>query len=163
MTFLIEAANYISVLGDLWLLLPLSFILILFLFYKKKKMQALLVVFGFMVGSLLNFLWKEIFQIPRPENPLIQISGYSFPSGHAVQSLLFFSILFFVFKDQITNKYKKYSFILTNAAIILLVGWSRVYLRTHYWSDVIAGYAFAIIWLVFVLWLVKRKVFQKIF
>ena len=121
-----------------------------------------------LITLLINFWIKEIVKLPRPfvtfpDVFIREASGYSFPSGHAVQSLLFFAILVLIFKDKIKNNFQKYFFVLVNIIIILLVGWSRIYLKTHYWVDVMAGYAFGIIWLIFISWLIKRKVFKKIF
>jgi undecaprenyl-diphosphatase len=60
-----------------------------------------------------------------------------------------------VYRD-ITSLWKKWTVICILLSFIFLVGFSRVYLRVHYLSDVLAGYCFGILSLTMLLWLMKR-------
>jgi undecaprenyl-diphosphatase len=115
-------------------------------------------------GIALNFLLKSMFQRPRPTFlPLVQENFYSFPSGHAMNSFIFYtSLSFFIFR-RIRNKYLRIGLIFLSMMFILLIGISRVYLGAHYASDVVAGYVTGFLWFVLVLFFEKSLVFLKLF
>ena len=118
----------------------LSLILFGILIYKKKWYYSLLLFFSMIGGLLFEVLIKLIMHRARPENALIEVSGYSFPSGHATMAIIFFSLLLYSFKDDIKNKSLKYIFIISNIVFFLLIGTSRVYFNVHWLSDVLAGF-----------------------
>jgi membrane-associated phospholipid phosphatase len=92
-------------------------------------------------GMLLNVGLKNLFQRPRPtlEEPLVHLSTYSFPSGHAVASTVFYGALCaLVFMHTRSAALRALAVVLC-MAMVLLVTFSRVYLGAHYLSDVVAG------------------------
>lgn len=97
---------------------------------------------------LLNQLLKFMIQRPRPDGfRLVDVSGYSFPSGHSMVSMAFFGLLaWFVWKYE-KDKRMRNLLCLAFAGIICMVGLSRVYLGVHYATDVLAGFALSLIWL----------------
>lgn len=97
---------------------------------------------------LLNQVMKFIIQRPRPEGfRLVDVSGYSFPSGHSMVSMAFFGLLaWFVWKYE-KDKRMRNLLCLAFAGVICMVGLSRVYLGVHYATDVLAGFAVSLIWL----------------
>lgn len=135
-----------------WLLL-FSF----YLFIRKNKWHFITMLtiavsnFGMMVGL------KFFFNRPRPLIPLLkEIPGLSFPSGHAFMSMIFYGLLISIVYRDISSLWKKWMVIFILLSFIFLVGFSRVYLRVHYLSDVLAGYCFGILSLTILLWLMKR-------
>jgi undecaprenyl-diphosphatase len=86
---------------------------------------------------------KSAVDRPRPADPLVDVSGWSFPSGHAASSVAYVAIAVLVAR---TLPRATARVALVSAAFVLavLVGLSRVYLRVHYLSDVIAGWAFSL-------------------
>jgi len=127
-------------------LLILSLILFGVLIYKKKWYYSFLLLFSMIGGLLLKVLIKLIVHRARPENALIEVSGYSFPSGHATMAIIFFSLLLYSFKDDIKNKSLRYIFIMSNILLFLIVGLSRIYLNVHWLSDVLAGFGLGLFW-----------------
>ncbi len=103
---------------------------------------------------------KEIFQIPRPADALIQVGGYAFPSGHAMSAVLFYTLLIFIFQKKIENKSARISFIIANILIILLVGLSRIMLKVHTIYDVVGGFVIGLFWL-FLVYKVIEKISPK--
>lgn len=110
--------------------------------------------------TLTNQALKFIIQRPRPNfSQAISVSGYSYPSGHAMISTAFYGFIFYlIYKSNLDNKYK----ILFGIFIIILIGLiciSRVYLGVHYLTDVVAGASLAILYLsIYTYWLKKKNV-----
>lgn len=137
----------ITNIGDEITIALFSLILFVFLLSKKKYKKLTLSLIGIIGGFFSTWLLKIVFQRPRPPNPLIEVSAYSMPSGHATMSIIFFTLLIIFFKDEIKNKALKQIFIFLNIFIILLIGFSRIYLRAHWVSDVFVGYLLGILWI----------------
>lgn len=120
------------------------------LFEQKHRGLALYVAVTGSMSGLLNLLLKEIFARSRPDlaEALRRASGYSFPSGHAMGSMVVFGSLAYVVA-RIHGRWRLRS--ATIAALlssILAVGLSRVYLGVHWISDIAAGYVAGMTWLV---------------
>ncbi|HEX2907166.1 MAG TPA: phosphatase PAP2 family protein [Phototrophicaceae bacterium] len=100
-------------------------------------------------GEMLNLLLKTMFSRPRPAfvNPLTTASYYSFPSGHAMGSLVTYGMLTYLLVRAVPNRRMKILIIFAAGLLVLLVGLSRLYLGVHYFSDVVAGFAAGAIWL----------------
>ncbi len=128
-------------------LIILSIILLGFLICRKKWYHSLLLLLGAMGGFAFEVLTKIIIHRIRPENALIEVPGYSFPSGHATMAIIFFSLLIYSLKDDIKNKLLRWCFIVGNILLFLFIGFSRVYLNAHWFSDVIGGFSLGLFWL----------------
>lgn len=135
-------------------------IMICIKFIKNKKL-SLGIILNLVGITLINQMLKFIFKRERPTGyRLIEMSGYSFPSGHAMASLAFYGLLIYIIKRLVKNKYLKILLIIINVAIIILIGVSRIYLGVHYLSDVLTGYSISIIYLLITTKLLnKYKVF----
>jgi membrane-associated phospholipid phosphatase len=157
--FLVSIMKSITNIGDELVLIILSFLLLLFLLYKKKYNYLFSLAFGMASGFILVWLLKNIIQRPRPPNSLIEVSGYSLPSGHATMSLIFFSLLIYFFKDEIKNKILKIIVISMGILLMVLIGFSRIYLHAHWISDVFAGYCLGIL-LVFITLKLRKRIFK---
>jgi undecaprenyl-diphosphatase len=79
---------------------------------------------------------------PRPPAPLVQTTGHSYPSGHAVNSVGWLALAL-VLAAVIPSRTGRTVVVAGGAVIVVVVGMSRIYLRAHYASDVIAGVALA--------------------
>ena len=99
-------------------------------------------------GALLNTLLKAIFQRPRPEfeTPLLIEQYWSFPSAHAMMSLVTYGMLAYLLLVFLEPHLARIGGALL-VALVLLIGFSRLYLGVHYFSDVIAGYTAGSVWL----------------
>jgi undecaprenyl-diphosphatase len=124
-------------------LLVFTITLWILLTYKKRIKDFLLIVFGIIGGSVINLFIKNIIERQRPENYISVVPTYSYPSGHSSMAMIFFFLLAYVFSNKLNKKLKKV-FILLNIFIILLVGFSRIYLGLHWPTDVLGGYLFGL-------------------
>jgi membrane-associated phospholipid phosphatase len=100
-------------------------------------------------GAVLNQLLKELFARPRPSfaDPLLYETSYSFPSGHAMLSLVVYGVLAY-FAVLILQTWRARTAVVFGVALlVVLIGVSRMYLGAHYFSDVVAGFAVGGLWL----------------
>ena len=103
------------------------------------------------------FLFKYLFKRKIPQPQLLRpAKGLSFPSGHAIMSVTFYGLLIYIIGQTQKNKPIKWSLIIPLLVLIQFIGFSRVYLRVHYASDVAAGYIIGLLWLLISLDLLKR-------
>lgn len=115
----------------------------------KKWWYIRIWAFGLLGGEVINQTLKFVIHRPRPDPiyALIHAYGYSFPSGHAMLSLVAYGLLayFLVLKSQ--SRAARTLVMCAFATLIVLIGFSRLYLQVHYFSDVVAGYAAGGVWL----------------
>lgn len=150
----------ITFLGSQNFLLPANIILILYFLFGKEKRRTAMQITAISVTSVaVMFLLKLILQRERPMVPLIsKVHGYSFPSGHTFTSVVFYGMLAYMAYRNIKSPWLRWLTVVFLIVFIFLVGFSRVYLRLHYASDVIAGFCLGTIWLLLARWLfVKTK------
>ena len=116
---------------------------------KNKKTGASIVI-NLACSGFINHLIKEIVQRPRPpmEFRMVEEASFSFPSGHAMTSATFYGLIIYFVCKNVKNKKLRNTISITLSLLIFLIGMSRIYLGVHYASDVLAGFAFAIVYLV---------------
>jgi undecaprenyl-diphosphatase len=113
-----------------------------------RRRAALLFIVAVLGGQLLSETLKLLFHRARPEaffgfrNPVT----YSFPSGHAVAAVTFYGVLAAIYSARAPRRSRPAALWAAATVLSLLIGFSRIYLGVHYASDVIAGYAAAVIW-----------------
>lgn len=127
-----------TLLGEPQTIFILSLLWIIYLF-KKNRSEIKPFCFLLLISTLLMILLKLLFARNRPDIlRLIPITGYSFPSGHSIFSVAFYGYLFTYYLEQHS---RKTVFLFLTLTIILGIGFSRIYLGVHYFSDVLAGYS----------------------
>jgi hypothetical protein len=131
-------------------LIPANIILIAYFLFIRKRSWFSVRVAAVALSSLgLMFTLKFLFKRPRPLEPLLQQArGMSFPSGHALMSVTFYGLLIYIIYKTQKGKPFKWPAIISLIILIQLIGFSRIYLRVHYATDVLAGYMIGLLWLV---------------
>ncbi len=125
-------------LGEVLSMIVMSLILISILMLYKLKIHTLFILISMIASSILIPVLKNSFDRERPSMlRLIEISGFSFPSGHAMGSTIFFGSLGTIIKH--TDLNNKALLMTVCATFILMISSSRVYLGVHYPTDVLAG------------------------
>lgn len=149
--------SFITFLGKHDLLIPLNLVLLLIFIYKKEKWFATRIAALSLSSLGLMFTLKLFFQRARPDLPVIgDVSGFSFPSGHALISVVFYGMFIHMIWHEVKINWLRIVLIVILAILIILIAFSRIYLRVHYASDVIAGIAVGFIWLVLSLNIIHR-------
>jgi undecaprenyl-diphosphatase len=124
-------------------------ILVVIFYLVKRPLNELFLIILSTTGSwfILDQL-KELFHRPRPDNPLVPASGFSFPSGHAMMSIAFYGAVAYLLGRNHPDSRPARFLAGVFTLFILAIGISRVYLGVHYPSDVLAGFAAGGAWLV---------------
>ncbi len=95
-----------------------------------------------------NFWLKTVFSRARPElwDRIVDVGYYSFPSGHAMISLVVYGWLGY----WLASRFPRWRAVILSLTVvaIALIGFSRLYLGVHWPTDVIAGFAAGLAWLV---------------
>lgn len=129
--------------------------------FLKNKPLSLIVPLNLVVTTCLNQFIKLIIKRPRPTGyRLINIGGYSFPSGHAMISVAFYGLYIYIINKTIKNKTLRIILDIVLLLIILLIGVSRIYLGVHYLSDILAGYITSTIYLLIITKILNKYVLK---
>jgi membrane-associated phospholipid phosphatase len=148
----------ISFLAKHSFLIPVIILMIAYFLIKKNKWMAIRTSFVLLSSLLLMSLLKRLIQRQRPPDPLVDgITNFSFPSGHAFMGVAFYGLLIWYTSVCISNKWLRRIVILFLLFIIAAIGFSRIYLRVHYATDVIAGVCIGFVWLDFCLWFIDKR------
>jgi PAP2 family protein len=129
----------ITIIADTYQSAIITILLVTFLYFKKYYREALFLAITMTTCGLAMPLLKNIFSRERPNfYRLIEISGYSFPSGHTTSATTMYLTLAIILLS-IMKKLNKY-FVFSIAVLgIVIIGSSRIYLGVHYPTDVMAG------------------------
>jgi len=148
---------FITFLGKHQFLIPANLILIFyFLIITKQNWFSIRVITIAISSLVLMLLLKQLFQRKRPLSPLLKAAkGLSFPSGHAIMAVTFYGLLIYILQHIIVLDWLKYFLTVLVIGLIILIGFSRIYLRVHYASDVLGGFIIGLLWLLISLAILK--------
>ncbi|MBC6988474.1 phosphatase PAP2 family protein [Hymenobacter sp. BT491] len=128
-----------------------------FLLLRRHRWYTLMVPVVALGGISLNLVLKNFYQRPRPLLPLVSATGLSFPSGHAMISATFYGLLIYLVQTHVRHSaWLRWTLTAGLVVLILLIGITRVYLRVHYATDVIAGFTAGAVWLVIAIPMLRR-------
>ncbi len=146
-------------LGECYI--PILIIVCMFLTFKNK-LYSIILATGYASSALITLILKNIIMRPRPLAALIDIpSSYSFPSGHTLTGIFFYILLWYLLTYKKSNKVKILTFI-PFTIIGLLIGFSRIYLGVHYFSDVMGGIIYVIPCLACVYYIINNNFKEKL-
>ncbi|MEP7372183.1 MAG: phosphatase PAP2 family protein [Chitinophagaceae bacterium] len=149
---------FITFLGKHQFLIPANLLLIFyFLLLRHQNWFSIRIATIALSSLLLMFLLKYLFRRKRPLHPLLKaVKGLSFPSGHAIMAVTFYGLLLYIIMYSVDVAWLRYLLGFLLVLLIILIGFSRVYLRVHYASDVLAGFIIGMIWLLISLSVLKK-------
>ena len=150
--------NFFKIITQFGSAIVLIIITILCVIFIRDKKYKILVPANLVTIAIINIVLKNFFLRPRPnELRLIEETGYSFPSGHAMASTAFYGLLIYIAHEKIENKILRNTICIMLGLLILLISISRIYVGVHYTSDVIAGTCFSIAYLILITRLIKSQ------
>ena len=147
LTSVMQSASF---LGSTLFLVIFGVMIVIALYLRRHRRGAILFTITTVGSSVLLTALKFAFKRVRPEPffDTILPASYSFPSGHSLASFCFYGALAVILTTRIKSVWLKIIVWISAITMILLVGISRIYLGVHHPSDVVAGYAVGLIWVI---------------
>jgi undecaprenyl-diphosphatase len=140
----------ISALGGPTVLLLMTTALLGFLLWDRRYNAMLLMIMATAGAAVLTWLLKEAIGRNRPDVEHLTVASLSsFPSGHSMLSAVIYPTLGTLLARVVPRKRLKIYFMLVALTLSGLIGVSRIYLRVHYPTDVLAGWAAGLAWAAF--------------
>ncbi|MBI5586892.1 MAG: bifunctional DedA family/phosphatase PAP2 family protein [Deltaproteobacteria bacterium] len=120
-----------------------------YLIIMQRRDYAAGLVAALLGGVVLDLVLKTVFfrLAPVVKGPLIGAAGSTFPSPHALISVIFYGMVAYFLVRDIRSWRRQVVISLTAVFIVLLIGFTKIYLQVHFLSDVMAGYAGGLFWL----------------
>lgn len=148
----------ITFFGSHYFLIPANLLLALYFLFTKKSRYSIKVSAIALSSVLIMLGLKLLFNRHRPLIPLLEpAKGLSFPSGHAFMSVCFYGLLMIIiWKEEKPHPFLKWTLLLIVVALLLSIGFSRIYLRVHYFTDVLAGFCIGSFWLLLSSFMIDR-------
>jgi undecaprenyl-diphosphatase len=135
-----KAVDKITHAGAPETLVVVAFVASLALLRLRQVWLTVVWVLLIVGGDQLNKIIKNVFERPRPSVADItpKPGNWSFPSGHAMDSMIGYGMLAYVLLLAVARPWVRIGLVLL---LILLIGFSRVYLNAHFPSDVLGGFS----------------------
>ncbi len=154
---IIQFFKFITFLGSTWFVFGVYCLIVIYLFLIHRREEAINIAIIAISSSLLLFGLKDYFARHRPGAPLFEaLTNYSFPSGHALSSFILSFVVILLIRKSGLSKGRRISLSILLLVISLLIGMSRIVLRYHFASDVIAGYCAGFAWVILCYYLLKK-------
>lgn len=156
---LISIMKVLTFFGNQLFLIPAYVLVITYLFIKHRRTDAINILILAVTSTLLMFALKEFYHRTRPELPLFKAATtFSFPSGHALSSFIFCSAMVYLVWRSELQRIWKWIFSVLLILLAISIGISRIVLRYHYASDVLAGFYLGVVWAFLALWLERKLI-----
>ena len=136
-TFLVVVTR----LGNPAILLFAAALVVIILTVRGRTYDAILFAVTLGVAVISLTVLKDTFKVVRPGSPLLDVDGWSFPSGHTTVATTFFFMLAYSFFDKMKTFVGKTALILGCVFVAILISFSRLYLGAHWVLDILAGIA----------------------
>jgi undecaprenyl-diphosphatase len=140
MDWLTTAMKAVTALGAFAVSAAVTAVVAAVAWRRGRRGEAVALVAGMLLGSLLSPLAKEHWMRPRPMDPLVHAPGYGYPSGHAVHATVYLACAVVLVRAG-HGLAIRFAAVTVGAVLMCSIGLSRVYLRVHQLSDVIGGIA----------------------
>jgi len=146
---LTEAMKFLSLLASLPVVTGICLFMASYFAWKRSRYPLVALLLAIPVGMLMNGVLKYAFHRSRPswDAPILIIESFGFPSGHAMAATLLYGFLAAFGVSKVQAWRWRVLVVLSAGLLVVLIGFSRLYLGVHYLSDVLAGMAAGSAWL----------------
>ncbi|BCL39129.1 hypothetical protein NSMS1_55760 [Nostoc sp. MS1] len=148
---------FITNLGNPQTVVIVAGVTLLLLWWRRYREDAKIFVLVCWGALILNTGLKLFFSKPRPElwHQLISEKSFSFPSGHALGSMVLYGFIAY----ELATAYSHVAKVIYSFTVILIaaIGLSRLYLGVHWPTDIIAGYGVGFLWLMICMTMLKLQ------
>lgn len=151
---------WITMFGEISVIIVFALMVSLILWLFRQRWQILTLWFTIFASEGCTYIMKILFHRSRPLNAVFLEDSYSFPSGHATIAVAFYGFLTYLLIGKIKKRKYRVLIILCSFIIILAIGFSRLYLGVHYFSDVLVGYVVGLLGLIMGISITEWKLFQ---
>lgn len=152
----------INNIWNIYVLIWLSVVFLVYLIYKKKKYHYWLFILGSIWWFIIDIFMKVFIGRLRPDNALIFLKDYSFPSGHTTMATILFLTVWVIFENDIKCKWKQFWFFLLCFVPIIVIWFSRIYLNVHRFSDVMWWFFLWVFWITFMILVLRFIMTNKL-
>jgi len=139
--FLTTFLVIVTRLGNPAVLLSAAALVVIMLTVRGRTYDAILFAVTLGVAVISLTVLKDTFKVVRPGSPLLDVDGWSFPSGHTTVATTFFFMLAYSFFNKMKMFVGKTALILGCVFAAILISFSRLYLGAHWALDILAGIA----------------------
>lgn len=133
--------------GDPHTVVPLTLVVFGLLLWKRRFLEARFFALNALGGAVLSYCLKLAFSKQRPQlwnSPITEVT-YSYPSGHALGSMVIYGFLSYLIA-KLYPHYAKASYVIATL-LIAAIGFSRLYLGVHWPTDIVGGYCIGLLWI----------------
>lgn len=150
--------KFFTFFGSHYFLIPANILVAVIYLFRRKSRYTLKVTAIALTSLLIMLGLKLLFQRQRPLLPLLEPArGLSFPSGHTFMSVCFYGlVMIIIWKEEKYHPVAKWVLLITTMLFVILIGFSRIYLRVHYFTDVVAGFCIGFSWLLISSYLIDQ-------
>jgi undecaprenyl-diphosphatase len=139
----------ITEMGAFQTLLVFGLVVGVVLWLRRRRLLAFVWMVALAGAGVLNQELKEVYGRPRPpfKDVAVHENNHSFPSGHSSASMAGYGMLAYLLVRTLRRRWARVAAVAGLGTLILLIGFSRMYLGAHYFSDVVGGFCVGAAWL----------------
>lgn len=161
-TFVYTFLRWMTELGSEHFVIPFVIVMVFVIgFIFRDWVPALTFGLGVLGAHILNMVIKNFVERERPSiSVVLNAEGFSYPSGHAMVSIVCYGLLAFFIAKKLTSMRLKFIVQCFFALLVFLIGISRPFLNVHYLTDVVTGYVlgyFCFIGIIYLYESIQRK------
>lgn len=144
----------LTTLGNAEILLPVTVFLAGYFWYKRRRLDATIILFSVGGAAAANLILKALFHRARPSfwQSIVVETDYSFPSGHAMLTAALALCLVLI----LWQTRWRWAALVSGAVLTLAICFSRLYFGVHYPTDIVAGWCVSTAWVVVVFMAAKE-------